>query len=82
MDQLGTIAELITPTVFLSIMAFWKQKAVLFLLAAAAAIVAGLAWRPEFPGYAGLTNGLVLIGYGIVCLGFALKHMIWGKDDE
>lgn len=81
MEQFGTAVSILGPAVFLSMLAWWKQNAILFLLTGAAAIVAGLSWRPEFPDVAGLTNGLVLVAYGIFCLGYALKLVVWGKDE-
>lgn len=55
----------------LSILAFWKYNAVLFMLLAGASIVFGLYWFDALTTNLGLSLGLMLIAYSLVCIGFA-----------
>lgn len=63
-------------------LAAWKENAVPFMLLAGLSMMAGL----YIPDVAGETNGvtiaagLVLIGYSLLCCGWAIRLMFWKED--
>jgi len=68
---------------FFSVLAFWKLDTLLFMLTAGASVMTGLYWRDTYTTNWGLTMGLMLIAYSIVCLGFALGCLFKrGKTSE
>ena len=68
--------------VFLSFMAFWKLNALLFMLAGGASLMVGLQWYDVYTTSTGLTIGLMLIAYALVCIAFAFRCLLWGEFDE
>lgn len=72
----------IIPLIVLSSLAFWKENAVLFLLVSGVAMMTGL-YSPDILG--GLNNssplgisiGLMLIGFSLLCCGWAFRLMFW-----
>ena len=65
--------------IFLSLMAFWKESVVVFMLAGGASMVLGLHWFDVYVTDAGLGISLVLICYSLVCFGFGYKCMFVRK---
>ena len=70
------------PVIFFSVLAFWRygrlSGALLFMLAGGVGIVTGFTWYDIYTTNWGLTVGLMLITYGIICIGFAFM-CIFGK---
>ena len=66
--------------VFFSGMGFWRPNPVLFMLAAAASITTGLYWFDVYTTDIGLSIGLALIAYGLLCVGLAFKCIFWRED--
>lgn len=56
---------------FFSLLAFWKNNAILFMLTAGASIMVGLQWYDVYTTDTGLAISLMLIAYSLVCIGFA-----------
>ena len=67
------------PLVFLSVIAFWRFSASMFMLSAGAGVATGLAWYDVYTTNWGLAIGIMLMAYGLVCLGFAFRCIFW-KD--
>lgn len=57
---------------FFSIMGFWKQNTLMFMIAAGASLITGLYWYDTYFNNLGLAIGLLLIVYSLCCLGFGL----------
>jgi len=70
------------PVAFFSVLAFWKSNAVLFMLTAGGALMMGLYWYDQHTTTIGLTTGLLLIAYSILCLGFAFRAVFWRNENE
>ena len=68
--------ELIPVTLF-SILAFWKPNAVLFMLVAGSSLILGLHWYDVYTTNIGLTIGLLLVAYGLFCIGMAFRMLFW-----
>ena len=66
--------------VFFSLLAFWRYNALLFMLAAGGSVMTGFYWRDTYTTNLGLAIGILLVVYGIVCLGFALPCIFWRKQ--
>lgn len=69
----------------LSVLAFWRPNAVLFMVLAAAGISLGLAAPDVMSSEAtttplDLTITISLIGYGLMCSGWAFKLMFWREE--
>ena len=62
---------------FFSFLAFWKLNALLFMLAAGASLMTGLQWYDVYTTSTGLTIGLMLIAYSLVCIAFAFRCLFW-----
>ena len=62
---------------FFSFLAFWRFNALLFMLAGGASLMVGLQWYDVYTTPAGLTIGLMLIAYALVCIGFAFRCIFW-----
>lgn len=73
------------PLIFLSVMAFWKENAVLFMLTAAAAMLTGL-YSPDIISGSdttaplGIAVGLALMTYSLFCIGMAFRLIFWKSD--
>lgn len=63
--------------IFFSVMGFWRLNPLLFMLAAGSSLMLGLYWYDAFTDNLGLTIGLMLIVYSLVCAGFAFKCIFW-----
>ncbi len=63
--------------IFFSLLAFWRHNALMFMLAAGASTILGFYWFDTYINNLGLTIGLLLIAYGLCCLGFALMSIFW-----
>jgi len=61
----------------LSLLAFWKLNALPFMLAAGASFIFGLCFYDAFTTNMGLTIGLMMIAYSVVCLAFAIRCILW-----
>lgn len=75
---------ILLPLILFSVLAFWKESAVMFILTAAIALMTGLKWFDIYVTDFGLSISLILIVYTFVCFGFALK-IIWTRrhgDEE
>jgi uncharacterized membrane protein (DUF2068 family) len=66
--------------------AFWKERwAALFMLCSGAAMILGLE-TPRLispPGVQtpmGMTAGLAMVGYSLVCIGLAFRIIFWNED--
>lgn len=58
--------------IFFSCLAFWKYDALLFMITAGASVMTGFYWRDTYTNELGLSIGILLVVYGLVCLIFAL----------
>ena len=72
----------IIPLALFSALAFWKSSALLFMLIAGGSLIVGLTWYDIYTTDLGLTIGMVMIGYALVCLGFALSCILWTESEE
>lgn len=63
-----------------SLLAFWRSNALLFMLTAGIALMLGLYWYDAYTTNLGLTMGLMLIAYSLVCLGLAFRYIFWRED--
>jgi len=66
---------------FFSLLAFWKNNAALFMIAAGASIMLGLQWYDAYTTGTGLTMGLMLIAYALVCIAFAFRCIFWRNKE-
>ena len=57
---------------FFSVLAFWRQNTLMFMLAAGASLMVGFYWYDTYTNNLGLTIGLMLIANSLVCVGFGL----------
>jgi len=60
-----------------SLLAYWRPSALLFMLAAGASLMVGLQWHDVYETDTGLSIGILLIAYALVCIGFAFKCLFW-----
>lgn len=65
--------------VFFSVLGFWRPNPLPFMMAAGASLMLGLYWYDVYTTNIGLTIGLMLIAYSLVCIGFAFMCIFW-KD--
>lgn len=80
---LGAIIPIIM-LVMLTVVAFWKQYAVLFAGLAGLAMVVGLS-IPDMVGAtnnATVTSGLVFVGYALVCIAMSYKNMFTSEGTQ
>ena len=63
--------------VFFSTFAFWRKNAVLFMLTAGASIMTGLYWFDVYTTDIGLSISLMIIAYGLLCVGLAFAFIFW-----
>ncbi len=80
-EVLASLAQFV-PVIFLSMVAFWRPNAVLFMLAAGASLITGFSWYDTYMTNAGLTISLMLIGYSFACLGFAFRCLFWREGKQ
>ena len=66
--------------VFFSAMAFHKPQAVLFMLAAGAAMMTGLYWYNIYVTHLGLTISLMFIGFSFFCIAMAYRCLFWREE--
>lgn len=70
------------PLVLLSVLAFWKENAVLFIATSGLAIMTGL-YAPDIISgdylttNLGISVGLMFIAYSFLCSGWAFRLMFW-----
>lgn len=67
--------------IFLSLAAFWKLNAVLFMLAGGASMMAGLQWYDVYATDTGLGVSLMFIVYSFVCFSFAFRCLFWRRKE-
>lgn len=79
-DVFASLAQLL-PLIFFSFLAFWRLNALLFMLAAGTSLMVGLHWYDVYTTPAGLTIGLMLIGYSFVCVAFAFRCLFWRSEE-
>jgi len=72
----------IIPVALFSALAFWKLSSLLFMLVAGGSLILGLAWYDAYTTELGLTIGMILIGYSLVCLGFAFRCIFWVEEES
>jgi hypothetical protein len=77
---------LLLPLIGFSVLAFWKENHILFMITAGIAIITGLNAPDILSGISatsslGVTVGLMLILYALCCAGWAFKLMFW-KGEE
>jgi len=65
------------PVAFFSVLAFWRSNAALFMLAGGGSLMIGLFWYDQHTDTIGLTIGLLLIAYSILCIGYAFRAVFW-----
>ena len=65
--------------VFFSILGFWKANPLPFMLAAGSSIILGCYWYDIYTNHLGLTMGLMLMVYGLICVGYAFRCIFWGN---
>jgi len=70
------------PLALFSLLAFWKENALLFMLSAGASMMVGLYWYDAYTNPLGLSLSLTLIAYSLVCLGLALKLLFWKEKSN
>ncbi len=81
---LGFAVALALVTIF-SWLSFWKENSPLFMATAGVALMAGL-YAPDGLSVGGattslgITAGLGLILYSILCCGFAIRLMFWSSE--
>ena len=75
--QLVIILSLLT--VF-SALAFWKENAIIFMLAGGTSLFTGLFWYDVYNINAGLGMSLMFIAYSLLCLGLAFRCIFWRED--
>ena len=70
------------PLLCVSAFAFWKENAVLFMIAAGIAMLTGLYTPDIISGYpnVGIAAGLMLIAFSLLCCGFAFRMMFWSEE--
>jgi len=61
----------------LSFLAFWRFNALLFMLLAGASLMFGFYWYDAFTTNLGLTLGLMMVAYALVCLALAFRCIFW-----
>lgn len=71
----------LTVLMFFSVLAFWKQSPILFMLLAGIDVMAGFYCFDVKPDMFWLGLGILLIGYAIACLGTGLWR-IWNPVSE
>ncbi|MFC2060617.1 hypothetical protein ACFLTZ_05990 [Chloroflexota bacterium] len=75
------------PLTLVSIMAFWKENSVLFMITAGLAMITGL-YAPDILSgnyittSVGIAAGLMFVTYSFLCAAFAFKLMMWSPDDS
>lgn len=67
--------------VFFSMLGFWKPNPLPFMLAAGSSIILGFYWYDVYTNNMGLTMGLMLIAYGLVCVGYAYRCIFWRERE-
>ena len=67
--------------VFLTVIAFWRPIAPLFMLMAGTSLMLGLYWYDVFTTEIGMAVSLALIGYALVCIGYAYKVILWDGSE-
>lgn len=72
----------IIPIALFSALAFWKPTAPLFMLVAGGSLIVGLTWYDAYTTNLGLAIGMVMIGYSLVCLGFAFSCILWTESED
>jgi hypothetical protein len=65
----------LVPLAFFSVLAFWKESAILFIITAALSLMVGLKWFDIYVNETGLSIGLMLIVYSFVSFGFSFRIM-------
>lgn len=72
------------PLLFFSVISFWKENHILFLITFGIAIITGLNSPDIIAGHyattgIGITVGICTISYGLVCMAMAYRLIFW-KD--
>jgi len=68
------------PVAFFSVLAFWKNNVVLFMLTGGISLFVGLYWYDQTGTPVGMTISLSLIVYWLVCWGFAFRAVFWRSE--
>ena len=68
--------------VFLTVIAFWRPYAPLFMITAGVSLMLGLYWFDVFTNEIGMAISLVLIAYSLVCIGYTFKVIFWQGNEE
>lgn len=74
---IGTVA-----LVLLSVLAFWRPVAPLFMILAGLSMMLGLYWYDVYTDVTGMGFSLGLIAYSIMCLGYTFKVIFTSGDDD
>jgi len=61
----------------LSVLAFWKYTALLFMAVAGASLILGFYFYDAFTTNLGLTLGLMMLLYALACIAFAFRCLFW-----
>jgi len=68
--------------VFLTVIAFWKPIAPLFMIMAGVSLMLGLYWFDVFTTEIGMAVSLALIAYSLICMGYAFKVALWDGSEN
>jgi len=76
-----SLAIMCIPLALFSILAYWKNHAMLFLILAAVSLFVGFKWYDIYTNDTGLVISICLMAYSLVNIGMAIKALI-GKRAE
>lgn len=71
----------IIPLLIVSILAFWKEHAAMFMIVCGVAVMTGL-YCPDMIGTypeLGISIGLSIIAFGLLCAGWSFRLMFWSE---
>ncbi len=75
-----SLAVTFLPLALFSILAFWRNHGLLYILTAAVSLFVGFSWYDTYTTDMGLTISICLFGYALVCIGMAIRSMIQRKE--
>lgn len=72
----------IVAVVSLSVLAFWRPWAPLFMVIAGMSMFLGLAAYDVYTNYLGLAFGLAFICYSFICLGYTFRVILYDPGGD
>lgn len=80
----GIVALVISciPLALFSIIAFWKNNSLVFLITAGLSVFIGLKWFDVYTDNTGLAIGILILLYGFLCIGMAIKALFGRRIEE